>query len=44
MEVILRIKTMYTMTDLWAIDIVTFIKLLEEATAEAAERSSKDGH
>jgi hypothetical protein len=44
MEMVLRIKTMYTMADLWGLDVVTFIKLLEEATAEAAERSTKDGH
>jgi len=45
MEMVLRIRTMYTMADLWALDIVTFIQLLEEATAEAAERNSnKDGH
>ena len=45
MEMILKIKTMYSMADLWALDIVTFIKLLEEATAEAAEianRNNKD--
>ena len=44
MEMVLRIKTMYTMADLWNTDIVIFIKLLEEATAEAAERANKDGY
>jgi len=29
------------MADLWALDIVTFIKLLEEATAEAAEIANR---
>jgi len=42
MEMILKIKTMYTMADLWALDILTFIKLLEEATAEAAEIANRN--